>query len=838
MRTLLLILLTFMVASAAGAEMHHIDVLAESEVPLSGWPHYVENLTVGSPISDHGSHSGIKASVTSDYSEDHARHIPTQALLNSAQYAAWTELSGQLDQFFVTLNDEATDRFFPYEREIEFSPWGFVESGSDGELLAEGRVFTLDTDRFAYLLTIENQSGHPVTLTPSLVFQEDGERIDESLNILRFSGKYKFSAIDTNNLSLSYGRRTFVYRKITTSFPIDATSTAFGKERAIIQGEPIVLAPGESAQLAWTIRFSLDPDDLPEAPITPQQIETAWRDAQDEWTSFFNTIPPVHTDDAEMNTLAQVAATGLRMNVYAPRNAMTARASAPAKAHFSSFWGWDTAFQAMGHAHFDTELAKENLNTLFSGPDSRIYLELGDDLLPPWGPDFSQPPVAGRAIWDVFVKDGAWDVAWLTRMYVHSREYLRWWREEKDIDSDGLSEFTNGLEVGWDDSPRYHCNLPVSLCIERVDYVDSLSLNAWLADYAVAMEKMAEVVLPGDAAAWRDRSQEIGERIETLLWDETFGAYFDLDSDGTDHRLHHVLTPALAWPLFAGIARDLERVRRVIEDHLLNAEEFWPAPGRMIPTVAFSDHAYDGAQDGYYWEGQSWLVASYAIIEALHKYGYEDEAKELAAQTLESIVANDPGGIYEAYDAMTGKTGFSANGRLLGLPGEPAAFQFGWSCTFVLELLRERYQRLRILLPEDTSFTGHIERAEAIGSGTAFYAIETPGPNVPFVDAACTDDVPLTGECIEFTLQFSDPWGELSDEDLRVTLPMAEDAEVIYEPDDGGSRVVDVETLERGIAFAVNPQEYGTYRVTLPDLDRADSDNDGDEDDACCGGWH
>ena len=62
--------------------------------------------------------------------------------------------------------------------------------------------------------------------------------------------------------------------------------------------------------------------------------------------------------------LYKIAATGLYMNLYDPRNEMAFTGVVPAKGHFTRFWGWDTAFQAMGLAEFDAEVAKESLTNL------------------------------------------------------------------------------------------------------------------------------------------------------------------------------------------------------------------------------------------------------------------------------------------------------------------------------------------------------------------------------------------------------------------------------------------------------------------------------------------
>ena len=95
------------------------------------------------------------------------------------------------------------------------------------------------------------------------------------------------------------------------------------------------------------------------------------------------------------------------------------------------------------------------------------------------------------------------------------------------------------------------------------------------------------------------------------------------------------------------MTRDPDRAQAVIENHLLNPEEFWgdPASSRYpVPSVAFKDsELYDLAQDGYYWQGQVWIVPVYAVASALSRYGYPEEAELLKNWIFEMMFNADPG---------------------------------------------------------------------------------------------------------------------------------------------------------------------------------------------------
>ena len=771
-------------------------------------------------------------------------HIPEGALLYSAHYVAFTEKSGQVDHFVVLLRENAQDGppwFFPYDRSIEFAPFGFSESGSFQLYEAKGRVFTVGTDLFGYLLTIENQSDHPVSFYPQLVFQRDNDWKDESLNIFPIRAKYSITLQEDSHVATIRVKNTDFWRAVKADFVFDSVQTSNRSKRGTLNGGQIDIPPKGTKTISWLVSFALTEAEALEivSQEDPLALSDIWNETSAQWNTFFNNLPKVHSNKEEYLILARLAATGLRMNEYAPYNAMPYRCSVPAKSHFNSFWGWDTPFQAMGAGWFDPELGKQALQTIFSGPDERVYLEMTDSLEPRFSPTLSQPPVAGWAIWNVYQKSGSEDTEWLLELYRKSATYLAWWMNEKDVDGDGFAEFTSGLECGWDDSPRYHCNLPVSACIERIDYIDSITLNSWLALYYYSMESMAKVVAPEQAEGWKQKAHDLGRLIEQNAWSEAMGAYFDLEFDGSDHRLHHVLTPAIAWPLFAGIARDPIRIKRVIEEHLLNEEEFFGKDDQVpFPSVAFSDFGYDHSQDGYYWEGQAWLITSYAMVQALYSYGYETEANLAARRILDAIIQNDPGGIYETYDADTGLTGFSTNGRLLGAPGEPAAFQFGWSCAFVLELLQENYQRRRFVMPDDISFRGHIKQAQDLISGLPFYQIEQWSDyELPEIDFRCIENAPLSDECHLFRVRFDDPWNSLPNDRFLARFSQLWEAEVYFEDDAGNQYPAETYNAEQGIAFFATAHDKGSYIITLPPKDDSDQKQgtEGDSSGSCCG---
>jgi hypothetical protein len=211
----------------------------------------------------------------------------------------------------------------------------------------------------------------------------------------------------------------------------------------------------------------------------------------------------------------------------------------------------------------------------------------------------------------------------------------------------------------------------------------------------------------------------------------------------------------MLWPLFVGAARDPARIDAVLAQ-LLDPAKFMGAPPRApVPTIAYDAPEYDHAQDGYYWQGQVWLVPIYAAVVSLYRYGRAEEAAALKERALAMIAAADAGGIHETYDALTGEVGWgSGTGGPTGGVGEPSAFQFGWSSAFTLLLLHDRWQSEAFAMPGRAQVAGRLRRLRAL-DGREILRVRAFDPPVARVSAATGDLASATA----LTLELSDPAG-------------------------------------------------------------------------------
>jgi len=761
---ILMVLLFINVNIYAASCVPHPDPKNDSLIPISGEPFYLENLTIGSPVSDYGSHFGVKASVDNDGDNyprfDSPERINARNFLNLAHYSTVTSFYGQVDQSYFWFEETfpgSTEHLKPAEnRAIQFFPYGWTETASDSTISATGKVLTIGTDTFLLYVNVKNISTNSITISPHFTILKDSDPQREGTNVPGSSfGNCSSYDMDPVNNDLSFicdgtrdSKNIKFVRAIKSSEQVLSQNLTGGVQYIFdIELGSTTLNQNESHEITLVIGYSVEGDALNDAKNLAVQgwskIQSAGganaliNSISQEWSNFFDNLPVPHTVDSRYIKLYRLSATALRMNIYKRRNLMPLDCSVPAKSHFNFFWAWDTPFQTLGQSEWNLQLAKDNLTTQFAGQnsDGMIRMVIDDNLASNFWPNLTQPPVQGWAIKKIAEMDGFTDIDWLNGVYEKSKKYLKFWEDNRDSDGDGLFEFVNGLETGWDDTPRFHCPKKTNVCIALIDTIDSVDLNSWLYIYYKSMEELAEKLgFEDDRKDFRDRAETLRKNISEKLWDDGSGAFFDRELVSPDsHEFIRVITPEIAFPLFAGAERDVKRVRRIIEEHILNPQEFWG--DYPIPTVAYNSPEYDHDDDGYYWQGQIWLMTVYSTLTALYRYGYEEEAGELKKRVLDMMFNANPGGIHETYDALTGRIGWGAgsNGYFGGI-GEPSAFQFGWSSAFTMEMLLDRYQRERFLMPDDVSITGFVKSITDIRSGSPYIEMDSQEYETPYIE--------------------------------------------------------------------------------------------------------
>ncbi len=211
----------------------------------------------------------------------------------------------------------------------------------------------------------------------------------------------------------------------------------------------------------------------------------------------------------------------------------------------------------------------------------------------------------------------------------------------------------NGWDSGWDTSIRWDQELGAALDLSCFLYVDRVEL----ARMARTLGKDEE------ASRWDARAEELRDLICRLHWSEKLGIYNDVLPDKS---VSDSMTPAIFWPMWAGIATDQQVIKsaQYLDDPQMFAAK-WP-----VPSVALGDSRF--SPQGY-WRGPTWVNLNWIIIRGLQRCNQKAAAEALREKTLE-LVARTPV-LYEYYDPITGDGLGSRN--------------YGWTAALYIDLVME-----------------------------------------------------------------------------------------------------------------------------------------------------
>lgn len=174
-----------------------------------------------------------------------------------------------------------------------------------------------------------------------------------------------------------------------------------------------------------------------------------------------------------------------------------------------------------------------------------------------------------------------------------------------------------------------------------------------------------------DVAFYQAEAEHLKQAVQTHCYDEKDGFYYSVDLNlvpiNKDQWLHSgcprhwdcIIQRIGCWSgflaMWSGIATE-EQAQRIVKENLLDENAFWAPYG--IRTLSKYEKMYTIVASGNpsCWLGPIWGVANYLVFRGLVKYGYRDEAAQLAEKTFQ-LFANDLescGALHEYYDPETG----------------------------------------------------------------------------------------------------------------------------------------------------------------------------------------
>lgn len=345
----------------------------------------------------------------------------------------------------------------------------------------------------------------------------------------------------------------------------------------------------------------------------------------------------------------------------------------PHKSTYPHQWLWDSSFSAICWHHVgEPQRARRELAGVLSA-------QFGDGFVPHMryasanharGPldhcsSYTQPPIYAHAA-RILAEAGPLP-AGLTDRIAASLDWL--WRRRRT--PEGLIRLVHPWESGADDSPRWddwvaaylgaadpsrlRWKRPTWSAFDRYLVDSTVYDDAGVADHSAVFEcaPAAYNALYAHAAAelaaltgdrlWKQRSAELADRIDTLLWDDQTALWSDLPivGGGPCARI-----PTLDGVLGALVTQDPARAGRAL-DQLLDERRFAAPYG--LAYVAREHPAYD--RDTY-WRGTAWMQMNYLAALAARRW---DRAEVVSAITSMSKAAVAHSRFAEHWNPETGE---------------------------------------------------------------------------------------------------------------------------------------------------------------------------------------
>lgn len=233
--------------------------------------------------------------------------------------------------------------------------------------------------------------------------------------------------------------------------------------------------------------------------------------------------------------------------------------------------------------------------------------------------------------------DAEWLRPHLPKLEAFLKRYLTVHLHEKT----GLAYWQTDFAVGVDNDPSVYYRPNKSTASI---YLNALLYRELLA-YGDILEKLNDLKT---ANVWRRRAQDLVDAVNTHLWDERDGTFYSADlalrdvdaadwlHSGAPRHWDSLLLRVDNWssflPMWAGFASQEQAERMVLRYR--DARTFHATYG--VRTLSRLEKMYDlrASNNPSNWLGPIWGISNYLVFQGLRKYGFHEDARELAEKTV------------------------------------------------------------------------------------------------------------------------------------------------------------------------------------------------------------
>ena len=344
---------------------------------------------------------------------------------------------------------------------------------------------------------------------------------------------------------------------------------------------------------------------------------------------FAELLPSVGTEFEETRLKA---AKTMWMCQVSPRGLVKRHAMFMSKNWMNKIWSWDHVFNAIAMSYGgDGREALDQFMSMFDRQAANGALPdmIGDTV---FDNVMLKPPVHGWGLMRI-LRERPLSDAQLAEVYEPLAKWTEFWLRHRDRDGNGLCEYDQGCDSGWDNSTAFAVAAPI----------ETPELQAYLVLQMEALAHLAGRLGKADEASrWNAKANALAENAITTLF----------DSDGSP-RVRQAFTGEFSQPSTMQTRLGLMFGRRLPEKHRakivseIMSDEFLTPYGIATESVKSPHYRSDG-----YWRGPIWGPEMMIAYDALKFAGYEKEARDVALRYCRLCAKS---GFAENFDALTGE---------------------------------------------------------------------------------------------------------------------------------------------------------------------------------------
>jgi putative isomerase len=256
------------------------------------------------------------------------------------------------------------------------------------------------------------------------------------------------------------------------------------------------------------------------------------------------------------------------------------------------------------------------------------------------------------------------DVEWLRRHRPVLEGFLHRYLDSHVHPETGLAYWQTDFAIGVDNDPSVFFRPDRSTASI---YLNSLLYRELLA-FAYLLEELGDQPA---ANAWRSRASDLAQAINAACWDERDGTFYSADLNlravdssewlhsGAPRSWSSLLLRVDSWssflPMWAGLATQ-EQAERMVERYR-DPRTFFSNYG--VRSLSRLEKMYNlrASNNPSNWLGPIWGISNYMMFRALAKYGFAQDATDLAERTVRLFGADleANGCLHEFYNPDNGE---------------------------------------------------------------------------------------------------------------------------------------------------------------------------------------